>query len=202
MAISKQIDQAITILKNGGVISFATETVYALACDASNDKAIRRLYKLKKRSENKPIAVFVKNLSAAKKFLSINKITQKIARKFMPGPLTIIVKKKAGNGLSSLLNNGADEIGFRIPDDNFSLQLLKKFNGVIAATSANISGKNPAINSLEVSKYFGKKIDLIIDGGTCKDKVPSTVIVITKNHQIKIIRNGIITKKQIENEII
>jgi len=196
------IDKAVQILKNGGVISFATETVYALACDASNDKAIQRIYQLKNRSQNKPIAILVKNLSTAKKFLLINKIEEKIAKKFMPGPLTIIVKKKAAANLSPLLNNGADEIGFRIPDDDFSLKLLKKFNGIIAATSANISDQNPAINNLEVENIFGKKIDLIIDGGTCKDKVASTVIMVTKNHQIKIIRKGLIKKQQLENEII
>lgn len=200
MAISK-IDQAVEILKNGGVISFATETVYALACDASNDKAVKRLYQLKGRAENKPISILVKDLSAAKKILLINKTHEKIVDKFMPGPLTIVAKKKVGSILSKLLNKNSDTIGFRIPDSDLSIELLKKFNGIIAATSANISNQEPAVNGLEVVKYFGKKIDLIIDSGECNYKVPSTVIAVEENNQIKIIREGMIKKEHIENEL-
>jgi L-threonylcarbamoyladenylate synthase len=189
------------ILKNDGVICFATETVYALACNAESDIAVSKLYKIKKRDLQKPIAVFVKNLTTAKKFLNLNKTEVAIAKKFMPGMITLVLKKKAETRqkikLSKLLNCNDQNLGIRIPDHKFCQKLLNEFKGVIAATSTNQSSEPAAIDFAQALKYFENKIDLIIDGGICTHKIASTVLKIENG--IQIIRPGLITKSQLEN---
>jgi L-threonylcarbamoyladenylate synthase len=218
LVIKETLDNAAEIgaeaLKNNQVICFATETVYALACDATSDVAVKRLYKIKQRDMKKPIAVFVKNLEAAKEFLNFNEIENKIAENFMPGMITLILNKKIipnqnikyrqnikdGVLISSFLNKNENTLGLRIPDHKFCLELLKNFNGVIAATSANISKEAAAIDFEQVKQYFSDKIDLIIDGGICKNKLSSTVLKVDDD-QINILRQGLITKSQILNSL-
>lgn len=184
-------------LKEGGVICFATETVYALACDASNDLAVQKLYDIKKRDLNKPISVMVNNLEAAKEFLELSKSEEKIAKKFMPGPITLVLGVKNCNTnklrVSKFLNGNKNNLGLRIPNHKFSLALLKDFGGIMAATSANFSQKEPAVKFSEAFDCFGGSVDLIIDGGVCHGKISSTVLKIKSfNNEINIIRKGII----------
>ncbi|MCE3255307.1 MAG: threonylcarbamoyl-AMP synthase [Rickettsiaceae bacterium] len=198
-----KVSEASKILKNGGIICFATETVYALACDASNDLAVAKLYKIKKREPKKPIAVFVKDLAMAKQLLDLNTKEIAIAEKFMPGMITLVAKKRAPQiktiSISSLLNSNIKDLGFRIPDHKFCLDLLNEFNGVIAATSANPSNKEPAISYNQAKEYFQDKVDLIIDGGICVHKIASTVLRVGR--EIEIIRPGLITKDQLDTAI-
>ncbi len=206
MIILKQSDTdvfkiAAEILRNDGVICFATETVYALACNGSSDLAVAKLYKIKKRNLKKPIAVFVKDLLVAKEFLHFNKTEDAIAKKFMPGMITLVLKKKPIEEqkikVSLLLNNNDQNLGLRIPDHKFCLELLNEFNGVIAATSANLSDQEASVSFEGAMQYFQNKVDLIIDGGICANKISSTVLKIEDG--IKIIRSGLITKNQLEN---
>jgi L-threonylcarbamoyladenylate synthase len=195
------IKVAIEILKNDGIICFATETVYAISCNASSDIAVAKLYQLKKREEDKPIAVFVSDIKTAKKFLEFNDLEEKISKKFMPGMITMILKQKP-NQISKikpslLLNKGKKNLGLRIPDHAFCLKLLSEFGGIIAASSANESFKDPAIDFASAKKYFAGKVDLIIDGGICSHKIASTILKI-ENDKIKIVREGLIGKNQLE----
>jgi L-threonylcarbamoyladenylate synthase len=191
---------AAEILRNNGIICFATETVYALACNAISDEAVLKLYKTKKRDLDKPISIFVKNQKMAEKFLFFNEAEKKISKNFMPGMITLVLKKKETDlpelKISSLLSNG-ENIGLRIPNHKFCLELLNEFGGIIAATSANPSEKMPAINFDQAKEYFNNKIDLIIDGGICAHKMASTVLEVDGG--IKIIRSGAISKNQLEN---
>ena len=183
--ITQQLTNAAEIasgaLKNNQVICFATETVYALACNASSDIAVARLYEIKKRNLKKPIAVFARDLELAEKFLNFNDIEKKIAKNFMPGMITLVLNKKADSNISPLLNNNENSLGLRIPNHQFSLKLLATFNGAIAATSANISDQKEATSFLEAEEYFKDKIDLIIDGGVCQHKIASTVLRVDDN---------------------
>lgn len=206
MKIVKQNDPGATkiaaeILKNDGIICFATETVYALACNGSSDIAVAKLYKVKQRDLKKPVAVFVKNLATAKKFFHFNKIEEAIAKKFMPGMITMVLKKKTTAKqkikVSLLLNNNDQNLALRIPDHQFCLELLNEFDGIIAATSANLSNQPAAVDFTQSLQYFQNKIDLIIDGGVCVHKIASTVLKVGDG--IKIIRPGVITKNQLES---
>jgi L-threonylcarbamoyladenylate synthase len=191
------------ILKNNGIICFATETVYALACNASSDLAVAKLYQIKQRDLKKPVAIFVKNLATAKQLLRFNKDEETIAEKFMPGMITLILQKITNadqkNNVSSLLNNNDQNLGLRIPDHKFCQELLNEFDGIIAATSANSSGQPAATDFTKSLQYFKKKIDLIIDGGVCAHKIASTVLRIEDG--VQIIRSGLITKNQLEESL-
>jgi L-threonylcarbamoyladenylate synthase len=206
MLIIKELDKstlkvATKILKNDGIICFATETVYALACSASSDLAIEKLYKIKERDPEKPIAVFVKDLKVANNFLKFNELEKKIAQNFMPGMITLVLEKKVTINqqvfISSLLNKGDNSLGLRIPNHQFCLELLNAFEGVIAVTSANISNYEPATDFECAAKYFQNKIDLLIDGGICEYKIASTVLRII-NNQINILREGLVSKESLK----
>lgn len=209
MKILKESDKsaikiAIDILNNDGIICFATETVYAIACNAASDQAVLNLYKIKERDKNKPIAIFAPSLENAKNFLVFNELEEKIAKKFMPGMITLILKKKPTKDcsikISKFLNQEAEDLGLRIPNHKFCLELLSRFDGIIAATSANISNQDAATDCDMVKKYFAEKVDLLIDGGVCVHKIASTVLkVVDKN--IKIIRKGLIDENSIYAKI-
>ncbi len=187
------VDLAISYLRQGKVIIFATDTVYGLAVDASNSKAVEDLYEIKKRDKIKPIAIFVKNLNAAKKIFYFDDLAKKIAKDFLPGELTLVLKTRleSKNILAKNLNKNNDEfLGFRFIDSGFTKKLFTKFDGYLAVTSANLSGFAPAENAKEMQKYFtDTKVKLLIDGGILQNKIPSTVAKITDN-KIIILRQG------------
>lgn len=181
---------ACEFLRAGKVISFATDTIYGIAVDASNFKAVEALYKIKKRDEKKPIAIFVKDLKAAKKIFYFNNLAKKISEKYFPGALTLVLKTKIKSAsiLAKNLNYNADGfLGFRIVDSNFIEKLLEKFDGALAVTSANLSGQKAATSATEIVKNL-TKLDLLISGKVSK-KTPSTVLKIS-NKKITILRQG------------
>jgi L-threonylcarbamoyladenylate synthase len=189
--------EACNTLKEGEVIAFATDTVYGIAVDASNPKAVEKLYEIKKRQTQKPIAIFVKNIETAEKILSFCELSKKIAKKFLPGKLTLVLQKKQNieEKLAANLNNKDNYLGFRIVDRQFINQLMIKFDGILAVTSANLSNELPALNAKDVEKYFlDSKLSLIVDGGTIEDNDVSTVIKI-KDEEIEILRHGAIKEE-------
>lgn len=173
---------ACDFLRAGKIISFATDTVYGLAADATNHTAISTLYRIKNRDEKKPIAIFVKDLATAKKIFYFDETSKKIAKKFLQESLTLVLKKKSKNPckLAYNLNQIDDEfLGFRIVNRQFITNLLEKFNGILAVTSANISSQKSATNSQEIKKYFANSdLGLIVDGGESATEIASTVIKI------------------------
>lgn len=192
---SDAVDLACEFLRAGKIISFATDTVYGIAADASNFNAVEALYKIKNRDEKKPIAIFVKDLAAAKKIFIFDEISEKISEEFLPGALTLVLKTKSQNGsdIAQNINNNSDGfLGFRIVESDFIKNLLIKFDGNLAVTSANPANEKAAIDAKEVEKYFAKSnLDLLIDGGICKQQIASTVAKIY-DKKITILRQGLI----------
>jgi L-threonylcarbamoyladenylate synthase len=179
-------------IEEGKVISFNCETVYGLAVDATNYQAVEKLYLVKRRQTNKPIAIFLKNLQQAKKIFYFSKKAEEIFHRENPFGLTLVMKfrESAKKNLAENLNEKNDGfLGFRIIENDFIAKLLEKFDKPIAVTSANISGDEPAINADQVKKYFSESIDLLIDGGRASIGTPSTVIKINGN-KIEILRQG------------
>ena len=189
------LEIACDFLKRGKIISFATDTVYGIGVDASNSKAVENLYEIKNREKNKPIAIFLKNLTKAKKIFFFNDLSLKIAEEFLPGSITLVLKTlpKPLSSLTSTLNQNDDGfLGFRIIKRDFIEKLLEKFDGNLAVTSANQSGKNAALSADEIKNYFkSSEIDLLIDGGTSKTNIASTVVKINEKN-ITILRQGIV----------
>ncbi len=189
------IELAVGALRNDGIMVYPTDTLYGLGCNALSGKAIKKVYSAKGRDFNKPLSVAFHSLEQAKDYVQFSPIALKLAKKFLPGPLTIILPKK--HEFPKELNSGMKNVGIRIPDSKIALEIIKEFGYPITATSANISGENDPVTAGDVAKQIGDKVDLIVDGGKCKLSKPSTIIDVT-NKKIKIIREGVINKSMLK----
>lgn len=188
--MKKSFKEALKILRRGGVIAHATETCYGFACDIFNRRTLASLYKIKKMSPQKPVSIMVHNFVSAKKYGKFSPLAQKLAKKYWPGPLTIIVKRK--KSLPSFLNPGTKTIGIRVPAHALSLNLAKAFGGPLTTTSANISGQPSPYSVSAIQKQFrGRKFkpDFILNSGRLKKNPPSTIIDVSQKTP-KIIRHG------------
>lgn len=183
------------ILDNDGVIIFPTDTVYGIACNCFSEKAIKKVFDIKKRPENKPINVLSNNLDKIK--LVSKNISEKekfLIDKYMPGALTIILDKN--EKVSDILTAGLDTIGVRIPKNNISLRILENVSYPLATTSANISGDSAGIKISDFLKEFDGVVDAIIDGGETDLKVASTIVRVESGNKLKIIREGTLKIKE------
>lgn len=181
---------AVKTYRGGGVIAYPTETLYGLGVDPFNADAVKKLFTLKGRNEDKPVSVIIKDTAMLKKVaVEITPAAWILLRRFWPGPLTIIFKATAyvPHGLTA----GTGTIGVRISDNPLTQALLEKIGSPITATSANPSGGPPPKSVKEVLGYFDGNIDIVIDGGTLPQGAPSTVVDATSN-EIKIVREGAI----------
>lgn len=186
-------------LKDGKVILIPTETVYGIACDALNDKAIERIYEIKGREKNKPLPVMIGNIEHVSLVArDIPHMFYKIARNFMPGAITVILKKNPN--ISDIVTGGLDTVGIRMPDHIFALNMIKYFNSPIVATSANISGNPSPVSYDEIENHIKDSCDVLVNQGYCPIGTASTVIDISTD-KIKLIREGSISLKEISGII-
>jgi tRNA threonylcarbamoyl adenosine modification protein (Sua5/YciO/YrdC/YwlC family) len=177
------IDRTIEFLNRGQVIIAPTDTVYGFLADATNSKAVDNIFKIKQRSKNKAIPVFVKNVEMAKKIAIIDEYQEKFLKEVWPGKITVILKRKERCGLSPLLFGTNNNIALRIPDYKLVRDILNKIDKPLTGTSANISGKgsiNKIKDILDQFKDVGDKPDLILDGGNLPHSSSSIIIDLTK----------------------
>jgi L-threonylcarbamoyladenylate synthase len=185
----KNLKKAVNIIKAGGVVVFPTDTVYGLACDATNKKAIKKLFKIKQRDDKKPLPIFVKDFKMAKDLALISKSQEKFLKKYWPGKLTAVLKRKPGVKIYGI---DKKTIAIRIPSYESINILLKEIDLPLTGTSANISDKPASVKIRDVIKQFKEEKnqpDLIIDAGNLKKSLPSTITDLT-SRKIKIIREG------------
>ena len=185
------IAKAVKMVENGGVIVFPTDTVYGIGCNPYNKEAIQKIYNIKSREETKSLPVLVYSIEIASAIVKFDEYSKKIAEKFWPGPLTLILKLKDMK-LKNSLNLG-EKIALRVPNNTCALELLKRCN-LLIGTSANISGEEPYTDA---SKCYENLVgfDLFVDGGKILGS-PSTIIEID-NGNLEIKRQGILTKEDI-----
>jgi len=185
----EELKRVVNILDNDGVIIFPTDTVYGIGCNCFSTKAIKKIFIYKNRPNNKPINVLTDNYE---KILSVVKEIKpkekELINKYMPGALTIILKKN--EAISPLLTANLDTIGVRIPANSIALKILESVNYPLATTSANISGEESGIKLADFEVDFADKVDAIIDGGESKLKVASTIVQVDDKDNIKILRQG------------
>ncbi len=193
---NNNLTKAKIIVDNGGVVAVPTETVYGLAANAYNNKAIQKIYSLKRRPSRNPLIIHFKNIESIKKETVINKNFLKLVKKFSPGPLTYILKKKKISKISKLANKGLDTIAVRIPKEKNIIKLLSILKYPLAAPSANKSKSLSPTTAKHVAEEFGKSVKMIIDGGVCKIGIESTVIDLTTKP--KILREGGLSSNIIE----
>lgn len=190
------ISKAISALKNGDIIVYPTDTLYGLGADIYNDDAVRKVFKIKKRPLNDPLSVAVSDFCELEKIAFTDDCSQKLVKQFLPGKLTLILKKK--KIISNIVTGGLDKIAVRIPDNKIALELLSSF-GPITATSANIHGLKTSYNINEINMQFKENVAIYLDNGRLEGR-PSTIIDLTDT-SIRIIRKGAIPEKDILDAI-
>lgn len=188
--MQEDLQQAIKVLSTpGSVVLVPTETVYGLVCDWEDDLARKRIYKLKGRSENKPLAMFAASADmAASSGVQLNAEARILLEKFAPGPITVIAPG----------DEKYPTVGVRIPDHEFIRQLLELYQRPLASTSANASGMPNVLTPAEAIKELHGTVDLVIDGGTLPcDAAASTVVTVCET-PCRILRQGPVSEDDIK----
>jgi L-threonylcarbamoyladenylate synthase len=193
-----EIKRASKALKDGHLVAFPTETVYGLGADATNEKAVSRIYSVKGRPTDHPLIVHISSINLLEKWASdIPDYAIKLANEFWPGPMTLILRKSSL--AKDFITGGQNNVGIRVPDQTVAQLLLKEFENLgglgICAPSANKFGAVSPTDAQAVLEEIGPSMDssdLILDGGFCKIGIESTIIDCTKPEPI-ILRNGFIT---------
>ncbi len=168
--------RAADLLSRGGLVAFPTETVYGLGADACNDHAVARIYEAKGRPSFNPLIAHVADVEAAKTLTEWTEAAEAVARAFWPGPLTMVLKKREGSGLSKLLSAGQDTVAVRVPEHPVAQGLLRAFGGPVAAPSANRSGQISPTSAEHVLNGMTGRVEAVVDGGRCQVGLESTII--------------------------
>lgn len=185
------INEAVNVLKKGGVIVYPTETAYGLGADFFNPKAIEKVYQIKGRNFKKQLPILVSTLAMAKKLVKFDAVSLKLAKRYWPGALTLVQKSKVK---SQNYSSKFKTLGLRISSNKLASAIVKKFGGPITATSANVAGKSECYSISEVINQFKNKKyqpDLVIDGGMLLKRKVSTVVQVIDG-RVKVLRKGTI----------
>ncbi len=190
-ATDSAIDEATAALAAGGLVAFPTETVYGLGADATSDAAVARIYEAKDRPHFNPLIAHVPDLAAAERLVVFTDPARRLARAFWPGPLTLVLVRKAGCPVSLLASAGLDTLAVRVPDHPLALALLRAFGRPLVAPSANPSGQLSPTTAGDVRDALGDKVAVVLDGGPCRVGVESTVIDLSGGHAALLRHGGV-----------
>ncbi|CRK94031.1 CLUMA_CG007555, isoform A [Clunio marinus] len=194
------VQLASNLLKSGEVIAVPTDTIYGLTCSANDPEAIKKLYKIKGRNEEKPVAICVSDFSDLRHWGCADHLSNQLIAQLLPGPVTIVLDKSEHLN-NPFINPGVSKIGIRIPDFAFIRNVCRAFNQPMALTSANLSSERSALNISEFSHLWGK-LGCVFDGGCLSEaeshRLGSTVIDLSETNRCKVIREGINFKATIE----
>jgi L-threonylcarbamoyladenylate synthase len=184
-----QVERAVGVLQSGGVISMPTDTLYALAAPADDAAAARRVFEIKGRQEGRPLPLFVSGVEMAARIAEVNETAAKLAARFWPGQLTIVVPKQQGYESEALA--GSQTVGMRVPDNEIAIAVVEALDGPVTGTSANLSGGADPVTADEVRNQLGDRVDLILDAGPCAHGVGSTIVDCSGSEPV-ILREGAI----------
>ena len=197
--IGKDINYAVNKLKDGGIVGIPTETVYGLGCNALNESSVKKIFKLKNRPKNDPIICHTNSIKKIIKYIEhLPKNAEILARKFWPGPLTILFRKN--KLIPDIITSKSEYVGFRIPNNKITLSVLDKLDFPIAAPSANKFEYISPTNPQHIIQNFNDGIDYILDDGNCLIGIESTILGFEKEKTV-IFRLGGITLEDIEKSI-
>jgi L-threonylcarbamoyladenylate synthase len=174
------IEKAAKVAKDGGIIVFPTDTVYGIGCDPYNKKSVDKIYQIKGRSKTKPFPILAYSFDVASEIVEFDKDSKKIADKFWPGPLTLILKLRDERLKESL--NLKEKIAIRVPNNPCLLNLLKN-SKFLVGTSANISGENSFTKSQDCYQKI-REYDIFLDGGDIENKGESTILEMEQGNPI------------------
>ncbi|MFM8333845.1 MAG: L-threonylcarbamoyladenylate synthase [Candidatus Methylumidiphilus sp.] len=192
------IDAAASLLRNGGLVAFPTETVYGLGANAADPLAVRRIFAAKGRPADHPLIVHLHDPGTLDYWArDIPEKAYRLAESFWPGPLTLILKR----GHAPLeVTGGQDTVGLRVPNHPVALKLLEAFGGGVAAPSANRFGRVSPTRARHVRAEMKDKVDLILDGGPCSVGVESTILSLAEA-QPRLLRPGAIAQSALEEAL-
>ena len=199
MASDTAIEQASKILRSGGLVAFPTETVYGLGADAFNERAVARVFEVKNRPRFDPLIVHIADAGSVERLAAdFSAGAQRLAARFWPGPLTLVLTKKPI--VPDLVTAGCSTVALRVPDHPLTLELLRAAGLALAGPSANPFGCISPTTAAHVREQLGDRIDMVLDGGPCRVGVESTVLQLTDERPI-LLRPGGTTLEEIEQVI-
>jgi L-threonylcarbamoyladenylate synthase len=196
---ARSIKVAARLIRKGELVAFPTETVYGLGANAYNSVAVKQIFRVKGRPSDNPLIVHLWSIDQIHALAPLVPLLfWRLAQEFMPGPLTLVVKKAAG--IPSVVTAGLGTVAVRMPDHPVARSLLKQANVPVVAPSANLSGRPSPTTARHVHEDLDGKISAVLDGGRCKIGLESTVVDISHGAPV-ILRPGGITKEQIEKAL-
>ena len=191
--LKQEVETAKDVINQGGIVIYPTETAYGIGGDMRKRKVIDKVYNAKQRPREKGLTAIIDSLETAKKYSNLSQTEEKIIKKFMPGPLTLIAEKK-----DSVPENLNEDFAFRISSGKIAAELSE--NTPIIATSANISGRNTSYKVEDISKKLEDKVDFILDAGELQKEPTSTIAEISDDN-VNIHREGPIKKQELEKHV-
>jgi L-threonylcarbamoyladenylate synthase len=185
---------AVEKLKEGGVVAFPTDTLYALAADATNPAAVERIFDIKGREGGKPLPVFVSGVEMAARYASLTSEADALARRYWPGALTLVLRRLPDFESAALA--GGETVALRAPDHPVALAILLGAGRPLTGTSANAAGGPDPVTAADVIDALGDRVDLVLDGGACPQGRPSTIVDCTQSPP-RVLREGAISPAEI-----
>ena len=176
---ARSIAEAARVVQQGGLVAFPTETVYGLGADATNERAVAAIFEAKRRPRFNPLISHVLDASEARRFVQWNDVAEKLATRFWPGPLTLVLPRVSDSPIALLTTAGLDTVAIRAPAHPIAQALMRAAERPLAAPSANRSGAVSPTTALHVSESLGEGVPIILDGGPCLVGVESTVLDLT-----------------------
>jgi len=189
--------EAARLLRAGALVAFATETVYGLGADATDDKAVARIFEAKQRPLFNPLISHVPSAEAAFEQGAATPDAERIAAAFWPGPLTLVLRRRPGCDIALLASAGLETVALRVPGNADARALLAEAGIPVAAPSANRSGRVSPTTALHVAEELGDRVALILDGGPCPVGLESTVLDLS-GPAPRLLRPGAVTREQLE----
>lgn len=183
---------AAEVVRAGGLVVYPTDTVYGLGCDPFNVRAVRRLIRVK-GTRDKPLPILSSSLNDVERVAELSEQARRIARRFWPGPLTLVLPNKS---LPNEVTFGLPTVGIRIPNHRIALGVIRWSGGVLVGTSANKAGVSPPTTAAEAYEYLGNEVDVVLDGGQAKIGASSTVLDLTAKTP-RILRRGPASPKEV-----
>ena len=193
------VERVASLLQRGGVVALPTDTVYGLVADVLYEPAVKKVFRIKKRSHVSAMPVFIRDLAMANEYAYLDAKLTRLLGELWPGQTTVVLRRRSA--MPDLVVGGAPTAGLRVPDYPFLSELLARYPHPLTATSANLSGSEPAASAVQIQSTFRRHIprpDLIVDGGTLPPSPPSTVIDLTRPENPRILRMGAITKDKLD----
>lgn len=196
LSIQKQVERGISILRQGGVVAFPTDTVYGLGACADIGQAVEQVYRIKGRPRNMALPLLLAHTSQISEVAHpVPPIAWLLAHSFLPGALTLVLHKS--DSVPDIIAAGGETVAVRVPNHPIPVALAGGIGVPIVGTSANLSGKPSALTAEEVYSQFGDRIDLIIDGGRCPGGKESTIVDVSGETPV-VLREGAISREDIE----